>query len=374
MNEFRREAALLGRTFQAVTVLDLGSGHFYQVLVDLNSGQVEERAAVEEAEEQRYRAEYGKLQPALYERLQAMRDEEMVRVTLWVVAPPGQSLAERQAAIFAELAARYPEAQAAIEQGGKPMDVSDPALAERIYQEYVQRLNAETAARIQPLVEALEAQRFAVETSPGLPAVTATLPKRIIRMLAGRDDVGAIDLSEGGEFRHFLNSAVPTNLAPAVWTRGYDGTGVDIAILEDDNVDFTSPSQSECPNGDNCFRHAGATRAGISGVGWHASLVASAVASDHGTYLGMAPGATIMSAGMQGLQRQDGVDALIWALDNGAETVNISGGWCPGTAQMDTIDRPFDHYARARFRLLVAAAGNNDASCPFDYVDSPAKG
>lgn len=373
VNEFRREAALLGRTFQAITVLDLESGHFYQVLVDVNSGQVEERAAVEEAEAQRYRAQYGKLQPALYERLQTMRDEETVRVTIWVVAPAGQSLAERQAAIFAELAAKYPEAQTDIEHSGKPMDVSDPALAERIYREYVQMLNAETAARIRPLVKSLEAQGFTVETSPGLPAVTATLPKKIVKMIAVRDDVGAIYLAEGG-FRRTLNSAIPSNLAPAVWARGYDGTGVDIAILEDDNVDFTSPSWSECPNGDNCFRHVGVTQAGISGVDWHASLVASAAASDHGTYRGMAPGATIMSAGMRGFQRQDGVDALVWALNNGAEIVNVSGGWCPGTTQMDNIDRAFDHYARARFRLLVAAAGNNDALCPFDYVDSPAKG
>lgn len=374
MNEFRREATLLGRTFQAVTVLDLGSGHFYQVLVDLNSGQVEERAAVEEVEAQRYRAEYGKLQPALYERLQTMRDEEMVHVTLWVVVPVGQSLAERQAAIFAELAARYPEAQAAIEQGGKPMDVSDPALAERIYQEYVQRLNAETAARIRPLVEVLEAQGFAVETSPGLPAVTATLPKRIIQMLVEREDVGAIYLSEGGERRLLLNSAVQTNLAPVVWTRGYDGTGVDIAILEDDNVDFTSNSV-ECPAGtNNCFQHPGATHWAMNGEGSHASLVASAAASNHPTYRGMAPGATVMSAGIQGPARQDDIDALIWAFDQGAEVVNASYGWCPGNTQMDVIDRAFDHQARARFRLLVAAAGNNDVLCPFDYVDSPAKG
>lgn len=263
VNEFRREAPLLGRTFQAVTVLDLESGHFYQVLVDRNSGQVEEKRAVEAREEQRHRAQYGKLQPALYERLQAMRDNEMVTVTIWVVALPGESLAERQATIFAELAARYPEAQAAMERSGKPMDVDDQALAERIYKEYVQMFNAETASRIEPLVKALEAQGFAVRTSPGLPAVTVTLPKKAIMMIAMRDDVGAIYLSEGGHFHHFLNSAVSSNLAPAVWARGYDGTGVDIAILEDDNVDFTSPSRSECPNGNNCFRHAGPTQAGI---------------------------------------------------------------------------------------------------------------
>lgn len=309
VNEFRREAALLGRVFQAITVLDLDSGHFYHVLVDLNSGQVEEHAAIEEAEAQRYRAKYGKLQPALYERLQTMRDEEMVEVTIWVVASPGQSLAERQAAIFAELAAKYPEAQAALDQSGKPMDVSDPALAERIYQEYVQRLNAEMAARIRPLVEALEAQGFAVETSPGLPAVMATLPKKITQVLVEREDVGAIYLSEGGQRRLLLNSAIQTNLTHVVWTRGYDGTGVDIAILEDDNVDFTSNSV-ECPAGtNNCFQHPGATRWAMNGEGSHASLVASAAASNHPTYRGMAPGATVMSAGIQGPQRQDDINS-----------------------------------------------------------------
>ena len=374
VNEFQREAPLLSRTFQAVTVLDTESGHFFQVLVDLDSGQVENRAAIEEAEEQRHRAKYGKLQPALYERLQTMKEDEMITVTIWVAAPSGKSLAEQQAAAFATLADRYPQAREAMERGGKPMDVDDPALAERIYEEYVQILNAEAASRIQPLVKALEAQGFGVRTSPGLPAVTVTLSKRIIQMLAARDDVGVIYLSEGGQRRLLLNSAVPTNLAPTVWAWGYDGTGVDIAILEEDNVDFTSPWWSECPGGYNCFRHQGPTRDGSSGVGDHATLVASAAASDHATYRGMAPGATIMSAGIQGPNRQDDIDALVWALDQGAEVVNASYGWCTGSTQMDDIDRAFDHYARARFRLFVAAAGNNDALCPFDYVDSPAKG
>ncbi len=374
VNEFRREAPLLGRTFQAVTVLDLESGRFFQVLVDLNNGQVQDRAAVEEAEEERHRAQYGKLQPALYERLQAMRGDETVTVTIWVSAPPGRSLAEQQAAAFATLEERYPQARAAMERSGKPMDVDDPALAERIYEEYVQILNAETASRIQPLVQALEAQGFTVRTVEGLPAVTATLPRMVIEEVAARDDVGAIYLSEGGWRHLLLNSAVPTNLAPAVWARGYDGTGVDVAILEDGNVDFTSPWWSECPDEDNCFRHQGPTRDGIGGTGDHATLVASAAASDHDTYRGMAPGATIMSAGIQGPNRQDDIDALIWALDQGAEVVNASYGWCLGSTQIDDIDRAFDHYARARFRLFVVAAGNNDALCPFDDVSSPAKG
>jgi len=36
VNEFRRKAPLLGRTFQAVTILDTESGRFFQVLVVLS--------------------------------------------------------------------------------------------------------------------------------------------------------------------------------------------------------------------------------------------------------------------------------------------------------------------------------------------------
>ncbi len=374
VNEFRREALLLGRTFQAVTVLDTKSGRFFQVLVDLDSGQVEDRTAIEEIEEQRHRARYGKLHPDLHERLQAMRDDETVTVTIWVAAPQGRSMAEQQVATFAALAARYPQARKAIEHSGKPMDVGNPTLAKRIYDEYVHILNAEAVFRIQPLVKVLETQGFAVRTAEGLPAVTTTLPKRGVKIFAARDDVGVIYLSEGGQRTLALDSAVPTNLAPAVWARGYDGTGVDIAILEDDNVDFTSPGGSECPGGDNCFRHHGATRDGSSGVDEHATLVASAAASDHATYRGMAPGATVMSAGIWGPDRQDDIDALIWALDQGAEVVNASYQWCTGSRQMDDIDRAFDHYARTRLRLFVVAAGNNMTACPFDFVDSPTKG
>ncbi len=329
---------------------------------------------IERAEEQARHARYGKLQPALYERLQGMQDNERVTVMIWAAAKPGQSLVEQEAAAMAALAAKYPQARVALEQGGKPTDVDDPELAKRIYAEYVELLNKDLAQRVQPLVKALEVQGATVRTSEGLPLITVSLTKVAILFLAQRGDIGAIYLAEGGQRRYLLNSSVPTNQAPIVWARGYDGTGIDIAILEDDNVNFTS-NTAECSAGsNNCFLHPGATRSAMYGEGWHATLVASAAASNHPTYRGMAPGATVMSAGIQGPNRQDEIDALKWALNQGAEVINASYGWCPGSTQMDVIDHAFDHYARTRWRMIVAVAGNNDALCPYDYVDSPAKG
>ncbi len=365
----------LDRSFQVVTLLDTRpAGRFYNLLVDLDSGQViEDTESIWAAEEQAKAAKYGKLQPALYERLQGMRDDETVTVTIWAAAGPGQRLAELETVAQTALAAKYPEARAALERRSKVMDVGDPALAKRIEVEYVAWINAGMSRRVQPLVKALEAQGATVRTSDGLPAVTVSLTKRAILLLAQRDDVGTIYLAEGGEFILALNSAVPTNLAPVVWARGYDGTGASIAILETGNVDFTS-NTANCPAGsNNCFRHPGATRTALYREYWHTTLVASAAASDHSTYRGMAPGATIMSAGMTGVTRQDGIDALLWAINQGADVINVSGGWYVPTIQMDVVDRAFDHYARSRYKMVVVAAGNQSSS-PSYYVISPARG
>jgi len=192
-----------------------------------------------------------------------------------------------------------------------------------------------------------------------------------------RADVGSIHLAEG-QLLLSLNIAAPTDRVPTVWARGYDGTGADIAILETDNVDFDTDTNGgpECTVGTyNCFLHPGATQQGVLGLTYyHATLVASVAASNHSTYRGIAPGATIMSAGMLGGERQDAIDALVWAFNNGAEVVNLSGGFCPGSTQMDIIDKAFDYYARTRNRLIVVAAGNNGTQCTYSYIDSPAKG
>jgi hypothetical protein len=88
----------------------------------------------------------------------------------------------------------------------------------------------------------------------------------------------------------------------------------------------------------------------------------------------MASDATIISAGIQGPDRQDDIDAIIWALGQGAEVINASYRWCNVSTQIDDIDRAFDHFARLGMRLFVVASGNNDDSCQGDNVDSPAKG
>jgi hypothetical protein len=219
VNEHRREYAELGRVFQAFTLLSLADNRFFNLLVDPEDHTVvEDVGAVQRAQEDAYRQRYGKLEPALYERLQQAADDEPIEVAIWIAGRPRRSQQE----LFAELAARFPEAQAAMERSGKPFDVQDPEVRARIEQAYDAMGKVDTQALVQPVVEFLQGQGYAVTTYDGLPSVTGVFPKQLILALSERPDVGRIFLIEG-EGELLLDSAVPTDRVPAVWQRGFKG-------------------------------------------------------------------------------------------------------------------------------------------------------
>jgi len=158
-----------------------------------------------------------------------------VRVAVWLAAKPGQTLHEQEQAAFAVMATKYPEAKVALDRQSKPMDVADPALAQRIESEYVALITAGMKARVQPLTAELRLRGFGVTIFDGMPSFVAILPKRVILELNSRAAVGEIYLIEDNE-RLAMDSAARTIRAQKVWNKGYDGSGVKIAILECGNV------------------------------------------------------------------------------------------------------------------------------------------
>jgi len=205
VNEHTRNYPLTGRTFRLFTLLDTRPGGvFYDLLIDVDTGEATEDVTSIEAAEERARVEkYGKLDSVLYEQLQAMQDEEVVTVTIQLVGGLDLGAAEIQSVAFATLAAQYPEAQTALEQGGKPMDVNDPELAERIDQEYGELVNTLLEQRMEPLTEArrqlaeeLRALGITIDANGG-PDV---LSKRDILLIAQRDEVAGLFLAVGGRF------------------------------------------------------------------------------------------------------------------------------------------------------------------------------
>lgn len=171
-------------------------------MVDLADDRVlseEEIEALREVSAEAKQAQYGKLEPALYERLQTLEDEDTLQVAVFVKAPAGKSMSELEQQAFALVAEKYPEAKAALARSGKPMDVADQELSWQIEQEYHAYVRAEIRAYVQPLVTELEQQGFAVNTSKGHPSFTVSLPKRVILALNEHSDVGLIRIYFTGE-------------------------------------------------------------------------------------------------------------------------------------------------------------------------------
>lgn len=367
-NEHRRDYPLLGRSFRAVTIHDRGGTGFYQLLVDLEDGRIEEDvSAIEQAATAAYRARYGKLHPALYERLQQVRDEEILPVAIWSAAPPQRNRQQ----LYAELAARFPEAAAALAHTGNPFDVGNPALADRIRAVYMDLLEEDTRARLTPLIQYLQALGVKVETFGALPSVVATLPKRQILQLEHRADVEMIYLVEEMA-QPAMDVANQTTLVNQVRSSlGLTGAGQRIAILEMGNIVPT----------DHClplWRMPWRRIAGTEPIPGHKTRVANVAACNDtafgGTYTGVAPQVEVIDAGFDGSQN-DALAALQWATqpEPNARVVNVSLMWSPGSNQMQWIDRAFDWWARQGQVAIVAAAGQYQAPDWSYNVASPAR-
>ena len=204
VNELELTYPLTQRTiivFEIAHKQGIGSP-IYSLVLDPSTGQFSENGldTIEAAETAAAEAMYGKFEPSLYNRLQTASEEELLPVRIGVA---GDDEMRSQEELYAELAARYPEAAQAMAQSGKPFDVADPVLAEEIWETYQQLSQAEfeaaaerAALRAQPVIDWLQQQGFAVETFAGTSPPTAILPKRVILELAQRDDISNLWLGE----------------------------------------------------------------------------------------------------------------------------------------------------------------------------------
>jgi len=109
----------------------------------------------------------------VYERLQQVTDEAPLPVAVWAAHT---ETARSQAAIEAEIIARYPVAAKALAQKGVLWAVADPELALEIQRSYEQLLAEAAAARVQPIMTWLKEQGFTAEEFAGMPAMAPIFP------------------------------------------------------------------------------------------------------------------------------------------------------------------------------------------------------
>lgn len=168
-----------------------------------------------------------------------------------------------------------------------------------------------------------------------------------------------------------LDQSVPEVGADQAWQQGYDGSGVTVAVL-DTGVDTTHPDLAGTVVGEANFSSSDTVR-DVNGHGTHVAgtIVGSGAASDS-TYVGVAPGAELLSGkvlGDDGRGRMsDLIQGMEWAVDQGADLVNISLGSEP-TDGTDPASLAVDQLTAEHDALFVIAAGNTG---PADFtVTSP---
>lgn len=159
-----------------------------------------------------------------------------------------------------------------------------------------------------------------------------------------------------------LDVSVPQIGADIAWSRGYDGKGVSVAVL-DTGVDATHPDLADRVIEKADFTGEAPDAKDGHGHGTHvASTILGSGAASKGLRKGVAPGARLRIGKVCGDAGTCPDDAVIagmeWAAHSGAKVVNMSLGGGP-TDGTDPQSEALNRLSRETGTLFVVSAGNS---------------
>jgi hypothetical protein len=149
--------------------------------------------------------------------------------------------------------------------------------------------------------------------------------------------------------RDMNGSAQNTQRAPAVWGRGYTGSGASVAILED----------SRAYQNYWLYNYVDARDWGDPNVDDHATRTMGNVNSSHGLHLGIARGAAMYSANATDYSTANLQAAANWAVAQGVDVINNSWGPDSPTGCLSSLGMFFDYRVVTDHVLVTHAAGNS---------------
>lgn len=322
------QPAYLETTAYAVKILDQHSGKVYSYWYDESLQPITEQQAFERRAAD-YEAKYGRLNRGLYEKLSNANLADSFPVAIWVEQATGEA--------------------AVIDSPNKvylPLVHSGPRLSST-----------------EELTTFLALRGYSPDyVSSEAPVVYATLPTSVIQEVQAQPYVAAVYEQLQGELA--LQSAARTAAAHMTWIRGITGSGVKVAVLENDGVAFDNPYLAGSRYYIDWWRR----------IDDHATWVAGVIASTHNDQRGIAYDAEIISANALTLLDWPVVAATDWAIEQGVDVINASYGTTCGGTEIQSIDKYFDWVVWNQRKTVTVAAGNLRSLCPYNYnVSSPGK-
>jgi subtilisin family serine protease len=304
-----------------------------------------------------------KIEDELIDYMSHMKPDETVPVSIWTIyVSPEEELLQ--------IPSNYPDIPFEGYYPAPEADVS-PEVLDAIEADITEiKLRANEEA-VQPVVDFLRFTGCKIDyISQYAPLVFAELSKEAVYKLARLAEVKRISLPEEPEL--CMYEAARTIRAIEVWQKGYDGgmsngsgspTGRQTRVaVVDSGVDFDH----------DALEHAnGGTCPGTTICHWHGTAVAGCVASDDDPwpdYKGIAPGTLILDANDCGGGWDKTINAIEWAIRQGANIINFSQGAPTDGEWYNDCCEYFDSIADEHKRLPVVAAGNDENW----YVSSPA--
>ncbi|GGP66230.1 S8 family peptidase [Saccharothrix coeruleofusca] len=198
------------------------------------------------------------------------------------------------------------------------------------------------------------------ESVPALNVVTGTVAKSGQSWAALRD--GAVEkVWLDGKRKLTLERSAKQIGAPVAWQAGLTGRGVKVAVL-DGGIDGAHPDLAGKVIAERNFTGVPVEPAERS----HGTHIASTIAGTDERYRGIAPDAQLLDGqicvpGIGGCSDSAALMAMQWAVDQGAQIVNMSFG-NTDTPEIDLLEEAVDRFSREKGVLFVAAAGNGGPS------------
>ncbi len=333
INSVEAKYPLQDKTVSDFKVID-ESGKIYGITLD-SSGQEVSSTQLRANEKTTNATRYGKLYPALAEKLANTATTQPLRVIIWL-KETSQSETSRPA----------------------PNPGNTLRASEAQVNDFFKQVDARRAAAVQPIVNSavnkLRSLGTNISTEKYSPVVYANLTPQAIAQVANWDEVDQV--YEDQKAKPTLNIARHTILADVVQNRGITGSGVQVGEVEVGGRIATTNPYLVGVTQDTTYSCLSSHSTGVAGI----------IRSTNPTYRGIAPNVSLWVGGS--CPGSDGTapfsqlqDRSTAAADWGARVLNLSLGG-NSNRQVDSAARFYDDMVINRFRTVVVAAGNEGNS------------